>query len=105
MTKEQILKLLKSSKWTPSNSKAFVNYEFSETLAIWDKEHAFALHCVRIKSHEDDETLIVNQIRPLHRFGVLFDIVEPILNNDSIKYMWAEQLLHNTKEHNEFLKG
>lgn len=104
MTKQQIIELLQSSKWTPSNSKAFTNYEFSETLAIWNKERAFALHCVRIKNHEDDTSLVINQIRPLRRFGVLFDTIAHTLNTN-MKYMFAEELLRNEKEHDEFLRG
>lgn len=104
MTKQEILELLKASKWTPSDSKLFVNDEFSENLAVWDKEHAFILHCVRIKDREDDMLLVVTQVRPKLKFDVPFETVEPILNNDSTKYMLSEQLLNNKEEHNDFLK-
>jgi len=103
MTKQEILELLKASKWTPSDSKLFVNDEFSEHLAVWDKEHAFILHCVRIKDREDDMLLVVTQVRPLLEFDVPFDKVESILNNAGTKRMLTEQLLSNKEEHNDFL--
>ena len=103
MTKQEIIELLKSSKWTPSNSKLFVDDEFSETLAIWDKEHAFSIHSVRIKNNEDDILLVVTQIRPKLKFDVPFDTIEHILNTNSMKHMWVEQLLNNKEEHNSFL--
>lgn len=103
MTKQEIIELLKTTKWTSSGSKLFTDDEFSENLAIWDKEHAFILHCVRIKNREDDMLLIVTQVRPKLKFDVPFENVEPMLNNDSTKYMLSEQLLNNKEEHNDFL--
>ncbi len=103
MTKQQIIELLKASKWTSTESKTFPDNEFSENLAIWDKDHAFIIHCVRNKNYEDDILLVVTQVRPKLKFDVPFDTVESILNNDSTKYMLSEQLLNNKEEHNDFL--
>lgn len=103
MTKQEIIELLKASKWKPSNSKLFVDDEFSETLAIWNKEYAFSIHSIRIKNCEDNMLLVVSQFRPILRFDVPFDTIEHILNNDSMKHMWTEQLLNNKDEHNSFL--
>ena len=107
MTKQEILELLKASKWTPSGSKLFVNDEFSETLAIWNKEHAFTVHCVRIKEHEDNMLLVVTRVRPKLKFDIEFEAIEPILNDSSTKYMLTEQLLNNKEEHNDlrFIEG
>jgi hypothetical protein len=104
MTKEQIIELLKSSKWTPSNVKLFVGDEFSQTIAIWDKDHAFAIHGVRNIFLKDNIVLVVTQMRPSLKYNIQFDAIEPVLNN-SMKYMFGEELLRNKKEHNEFLKG
>jgi hypothetical protein len=103
MTKQQILELLKASKWTPSGSKLFTDDEFSENLAIWDKDLAFTLHCVRNKNFKENVLLVVTQVRPFLKFDVPFDTVETILNNDGTKHMLAEQLLNNKEEHNNFL--
>jgi hypothetical protein len=104
MTKQQIIELLKTSKWTSAESKAFPDNEFSENLAIWDKDFAFIIHCVRNKNFKDNVLLVVTQVRPFLKFDVQFDTVESILNNDGTKHMLSEQLLNNKEEHNDFLK-
>ena len=104
MTKQEILELLKASKWTPSDSKLFTDDEFSENLAVWDKDFAFTLHCVRNKNFKDNVLLVVTQVRPYLKFDAEFESVEAILNNDGTKNMLAEQLLNNKEEHNDFLK-
>lgn len=103
MTKQEIIELLKKSKWTSSNSKLFVDDEVSESLAIWNNEYAFSIHSIRIKNREDNMLLVVTQFRPKLKFDVPFDTIEPILNNNSMKYMLSEQLLNNKEEHNSFL--
>jgi hypothetical protein len=105
MTKKQILELLKSSKWTHnSKNDLFTDDESSETLAIWDKDHAFTIHGVRNIFLKDNIVLVVTQMRPSLKYNIQFDAIEPVLNN-SMKYMFREELLRNKKEHNEFLKG
>jgi hypothetical protein len=104
MTKQEILKLLKASKWASAESKAFPDNEFSENLAIWDKDFVFTLHCVRNKNFKDNVLLVVTQVRPYLKFDAAFESVEALLNNDSTKYMLSEQLLNNKEEHNDFLK-
>lgn len=103
MTKQEIIELLKTSKWKPSNSKLFTDDEFSETLAIWDESYAFSMHCIRNKNFKDAISLVVTQIRPILKFSIPFDTIEHILNTNSMKHMWAEQLLNNKEEHNNFL--
>jgi hypothetical protein len=102
MTKQQIIELLKSSKWTHSNSKLFTDDECSETLAIWDKDHAFAIHGVRNIFLKDNVVLVVTQMRPSLNCNIQFDTIEHSLK-DNMKYMFGEALLHNKKEHNDFL--
>ena len=105
MTKQQIIELLKSSKWTPnSKTDLFTDDESSETLAIWDKDHAFVMHCVRNKNFKDNVSLVVTQIRPLFEFNLSFESIEHVLN-DSMKYVCSKELLNNKEEHKEFLKG
>lgn len=104
MTKQQIIELLKNSKWTPSDVKLFVGDEFSQTLVIWDKDHAFAIHGVRNIFLKDNVVLVVTQIRPSLNCNIQFDTIEHSLK-DNMKYMFGEALLRNKKEHNEFLKG
>jgi hypothetical protein len=103
MTKEQIIELLKNSKWTSSGSKLFTDDEFSESLAVWDKDFAFIIHCVRNKNFKDNVLLVVTQVRPFLKFDAAFESVEALLNNDGTKHMLAEQLLNNKEEHNDFL--
>ena len=102
-TKQEIIDLLKASKWTPSGSKLFTDDEFSESLAVWDKDFAFIIHCVRNKNFKDNVLLVVTQVRPLLEFDVPFDKVESILNNVGTKRMLTEQLVSNKEEHNDFL--
>lgn len=104
MNKQQILELLQESKWTPAEVKLFIGNEYSQTLEIWDKEYAFSIHGVRNINLKDDVVLVVTQMRPKLKFDVPFETVEPVLNN-SMKYMFSEQLLNNREEHHNFIKG
>ena len=104
MNKQYILELLKSSKWTPAEVKLFIGNEYSQTLTIWDKEYAFSIHGVRNVNLKDDVVLVVTQMRPKLKFDVTFDTIEPVLNN-SMKYMFSEQLLNNREERHNFIKG
>lgn len=105
MNKQYILELLKSSKWTPAEVKLFIGNEYSQPLAIWDKEYAFSIYGVRNVNLKDDVVLVVTQLRPRIRFDVPFDVIEYTLNNNNMKHMFSGQLLNDKEEHSNFLKG